>query len=847
MTIEMNIALPYPLDLLVTEGEIVTNNKGDILKKQFSRVDHFYILLEGTVHFHQSLNANEKDLLAGMSQSTYAPIGMDAFIAPYRNETTATVDSDEAKLIRWETKHLTSYLESHIEEAVAFFTFLNEQSHKFVEDTSELFANTSAALQSLDKDTSTEGYLSHVEHDEIDKVILLLHSPFFEDFSEKDLSILATSMERREYLVDEVIIGQDEQKGGIYLLESGEVQYSRVSFSLETNHNYRVPFRSISTPGYLISSSTLLGIKSAMTSFVTKQATVLYIPEESIKLVCKENLTFALSFQQRILWLINNQLRAVRTRLIATQFNEELLVVDTLIGSNSTKLSVHSSLHAVPVLLADKMTVPKAIEILHDVELKGAGPEKNLASLCLDNLHKTLRESNFYHALQHVYSAVAEGSPNRTDFEIQLDCIKASKAAFSIPSIFTKGLENMPLEPGCVFIYNHLLNDPYYTLPNHFQITLDSHYLSSLIYERYGEQALRVVRIGKAEEYAHQNYYGRLGFIDVYTKDSDTHIETNDEKLTRHESFFHQINDTLNSGRNLIISPEGSSYATEQSPGLFKSGIFKVIQKMKKEPLIVPVVMANFDKRISNYKYACEIKEPFKLSEKMKAYKTEDIREFLKKYQLEFKDNLRELDELIASENSAQQLFENEILGLKDKLSTTKEEDCTVFYGSSTIRLWESLELDLADKNGINLGFGGSSYEWCLHYFDMLFEDFHPKSFVLYGGDNDLSNGQTPEDIAATFGQLIEKIKQHSPKAPITVISVKPSPSREYLLPQIERTNELLKSFVSEGENMYWVETYEHMLSSDGRPRTDLFVEDMLHLNAKGYKVWKQCVREQLR
>lgn len=842
----MTETLPHPLNQLLSEGEIVTRNKGEILKKQFSRVDQFYILLEGTVHFHQSLHSNDKELLAGMSQSVYAPIGMDAFIAPYRNETTARVASDEAKLICWQTPKLEVCLARDIQLAIDFFTFLNVHSHKFVEDTSELFANTSAALQSLATETSSDGYLAHMERDEIDKVILLLQSPFFEEFDEKDLAVLAQSMQRREYHVGEVVIKQDENKKGIYLLETGEVQYSRMNFSLETNKTYKVPFRSISTPGYLISSSSLLGIKSAMTSHVTKEAVVLYIPEDNLELHCKNHPQFALSFQKRILWLINNQLRAVRTRLIATQFNEELLVASTLINSNSTKLTVHSPLHAVPILLEDKLTIPKAIEILHETEIKGIGPEKNLASLCLDNLHQTQKESNFYRALQDIYSSVAESDEKKSTAEIQLDCVKACRTAFSIPSIYIHGLENMPQERGCVFIYNHLLNEPYYTLPNQFQITLDSHYLSALLYETYGDHAERVVRLGKSDEYAHENYYNKLGYISVHTADSDALIETNEERDIRRNKFYLQVKEVLDAGRNVVISPEGSSHPTEHSPSHFKSGIFRVIQKLEKEPLIVPIVMANFDKRITAYKFACEIKKPFLLSKKMKEYQTNDVKEFLFKYQDQFKEDTRQLTELIANETSVEFLFEDEIDKLKDKLSTKKQYEHMAFFGSSTIRLWEGLEPDLADRRALNLGFGGSSYQWCLFYFERLFENFYPKSYVLYGGDNDLSNGQSPEDVLMNFSLLFEKIRKHSPEAPITVISVKPSPSREYLLHKIIATNELLKTFVEEHENMYWVEVYEYMLTADGRPRTDLFVDDMLHLNPRGYKIWKQLVRDQL-
>jgi len=37
------------------------------------------------------------------------------------------------------------------------------------------------------------------------------------------------------------------------------------------------------------------------------------------------------------------------------------------------------------------------------------------------------------------------------------------------------------------------------------------------------------------------------------------------------------------------------------------------------------------------------------------------------------------------------------------------------------------------------------------------------------------------------------------------------------------------------------------MLGSDGRPLPDIFIEDGLHMNAKGYAIWKDVVRPYLR
>jgi hypothetical protein len=52
---------------------------------------------------------------------------------------------------------------------------------------------------------------------------------------------------------------------------------------------------------------------------------------------------------------------------------------------------------------------------------------------------------------------------------------------------------------------NHLANHPDNTLPNDFQLTLDTHFLSCmLLRKKYGEPPIRVVRKSKPDEHGHQ-------------------------------------------------------------------------------------------------------------------------------------------------------------------------------------------------------------------------------------------------------------------------------------------------------------------------------------------------------
>ena len=192
-------------------------------------------------------------------------------------------------------------------------------------------------------------------------------------------------------------------------------------------------------------------------------------------------------------------------------------------------------------------------------------------------------------------------------------------------------------------------------------------------------------------------------------------------------------------------------------------------------------------------------------------------------------------------------LFEDEIIALEQKIdSNTYSDNLIAFYGSSSIRLWSSLQQDMAPLNVINLGFGGSSYPYCVNYFDRVFAKLKPSQLVVYAGDNDLGNDHSPEQALVNFSLLIDLIQKQFPDAMVHVISIKPSPSREYLRRTIEQTNHLLSKKITNTNNGHWIEVYSKMLTSEGKPDSSLYIEDMLHLNEKGYDIWRKEIRKHL-
>jgi len=54
-----------------------------------------------------------------------------------------------------------------------------------------------------------------------------------------------------------------------------------------------------------------------------------------------------------------------------------------------------------------------------------------------------------------------------------------------------------------------------------------------------------------------------------------------------------------------------------------------------------------------------------------------------------------------------------------------------VFYGSSSIRLWDTLAEDF-DPRILNLGFGGATLEACDYFFSRLVPPVNPRSLLVY-------------------------------------------------------------------------------------------------------------------
>ena len=198
---------------------------------------------------------------------------------------------------------------------------------------------------------------------------------------------------------------------------------------------------------------------------------------------------------------------------------------------------------------------------------------------------------------------------------------------------------------------------------------------------------------------------------------------------------------------------------------------------------------------------------------------------------------------------NAQNQYDGEIAAFKKKeAAAPAPKNSILFVGSSTFRKWTTMEADFPTYPIINRGFGGSTFPDVIHFANDIIIPYQPKQVLIYCGDNDLASSDTvtPQVVLRRFKELFFIIRKGVPKAQIDFVSIKPSPSRAKLMPRMVEANKLIRKFLKKKSNTKFINTYDAMLSKDGQPVPDIFIEDKLHMNAKGYAIWQKIIEPYL-
>ena len=166
--------------------------------------------------------------------------------------------------------------------------------------------------------------------------------------------------------------------------------------------------------------------------------------------------------------------------------------------------------------------------------------------------------------------------------------------------------------------------------------------------------------------------------------------------------------------------------------------------------------------------------------------------------------------------------------------------------GSSSMRFWsvgDRFASDLSPLTVINRGFGGSVMHDVETFLEPLVLKHQPRAVLIYEGDNDVAEGVSVNDILASYDRVQSRLDQLPAPPRVYWLAVKPSLARWSLWPQMQAVNDGLRERASRHPRITFVDVATPMLNEQGLPREDIFVADGLHMNAKGYDLWREALR----
>jgi len=170
-------------------------------------------------------------------------------------------------------------------------------------------------------------------------------------------------------------------------------------------------------------------------------------------------------------------------------------------------------------------------------------------------------------------------------------------------------------------------------------------------------------------------------------------------------------------------------------------------------------------------------------------------------------------------------------------------QDAILFIGSSSIRRWTNVAQAFPGHKVLNRGFGGSQLSDSVAFVDRIVIPYKPKLVLLYAGDNDIASGKSPERVLGDFKTFVRRIHDALPDTRVAYIAIKPCPAREKYLDRVKAANRLIRDYSTSDSGLLFIDVFTPMLTKEGRPRADLYIEDGLHPNAQGYELWGSILR----
>ena len=202
------------------------------------------------------------------------------------------------------------------------------------------------------------------------------------------------------------------------------------------------------------------------------------------------------------------------------------------------------------------------------------------------------------------------------------------------------------------------------------------------------------------------------------------------------------------------------------------------------------------------------------------------------------------------------------------------EKGKIMFYGHSLFTRWGSpkwgyrrMDEDIRMKDGslavVNHGFGTSTSEELLYFYDRMVRPWEPKALVVATYANDGMYGYSPEDVMNVLSRLLHWARTDFPGIKLYLVEDHPRPKgKDAKLPdkwnngkrKRDKYHEMLRIYAQTHEDTKLIELWNRPeffetpedVGDFRKVREDIFVADQVHPNQAGYDILGRIFREAL-
>lgn len=192
----------------------------------------------------------------------------------------------------------------------------------------------------------------------------------------------------------------------------------------------------------------------------------------------------------------------------------------------------------------------------------------------------------------------------------------------------------------------------------------------------------------------------------------------------------------------------------------------------------------------------------------------------------------------------------------EQKLADSREQKVDLlFLGDSITQGWENGGAEVWDdyyveRNAFNLGFSGDRTEnvlWRLQQGEVA--AMQPEVVVLMIGTNNTGHRQDPAEVtSAGVEAIITELGQRLPDAEVLLLAIFPrGATPEDPLRQLNRAiNQQLESLAAKHGDVTFLDLNDIFLDEQGHLPAHI-MPDMLHPNARGYRLWAKAMEPKLK